>query len=88
MGLITGILTLPFAPARGVSWVLDKVVRTAEDEFYDPAPVQEALVNLERAREAGQIDDEEFARQEEALLHRLEEIRAYQLRQQGGQPGL
>ncbi len=87
MGLVTGILTLPFAPVRGIGWVLDKVVRSAEDEFYDPAPVQEALVNLEQARVEGRIDDEEFARQEEVLLHRLEEIRAYQLRQ-GGQRGL
>lgn len=38
MGLVTGILTLPFAPVRGVGWVLDKVVRTAEDEYYDPTP--------------------------------------------------
>ena len=87
MGLVTGILLLPFAPARGVGWVLDKVVRTAEDEYYDPAPVQEALVTLERARAEGQIDEEEMARQEEALLHRLEEIRLYQLRR-GGQGGL
>ncbi|WP_406415999.1 gas vesicle protein GvpG [Streptomyces sp. NBC_01614] len=88
MGLVTGILTLPFAPVRGVGWVLDKVVRTAEDEYYDPTPVQEALVNLERALDEGQIDDEEFARQEEALLHRMEEIRAYHLRQGGQSPGL
>ncbi|MDT9701596.1 gas vesicle protein GvpG [Streptomyces sp. P17] len=83
MGLVSEILLLPFAPARGVGWVLDKVVRAAEDEYYDPAPVQEALVNLERARDQGEVDEEEFAEQEEALLHRLEEITAYQLRQAG-----
>ncbi|MER6128890.1 gas vesicle protein GvpG [Streptomyces sp. NPDC001795] len=87
MGLITGILTLPFAPARGVGWVIDKVVRAAEQEFYNPAAVQEELVKLERARAEGRVDDEEFARREDALLHRLEEIRAYQLRR-GGQSGL
>ncbi|MEV5342249.1 gas vesicle protein GvpG [Streptomyces sp. NPDC052676] len=85
MGLGTEILLLPFAPVRGIGWVLDKVVRAAEDEFYDPTPVQEALVNLERAREEGHGDPEEIARQEEALLHRLEEIRAYQLRRDGQQ---
>jgi hypothetical protein len=88
VGLVSGILTLPFAPVRGVGWVLDKVVRTAEDEYYDPTPVQEALVNLERALDEGRIDDEEFAQQEEELLHRLEEIRAYQLRKGGQSPGL
>lgn len=87
MGLVFEVLAVPFAPVRGIGWVLDKVVRVAEEEYYDPAPVQEALVNLERARAGGEIDDEEFTRQEEALLNRLQEIRAYQLRQQGGQPG-
>jgi hypothetical protein len=89
MGLVFEVLAAPFAPVRGIGWVLDKVVRVAEEEYYDPAPVQEALVKLERARTAGDIDDEEFTRQETALLNRLEEIRAYQLRRggQGGQGG-
>ncbi|MFH8369556.1 gas vesicle protein GvpG [Streptomyces sp. NPDC018031] len=81
MGLVTAILTAPLAPVRGVGWVLDKVVQEAEHEYYDPAPVQEALVKLERAREEGDIDDEEFDRREDELLRRLEEIRAYQLGQ-------
>ena len=87
MGLITGILTLPLAPVRGIGWVVDKLVAAAEQEAYDPAPVQEALANLERDRTEGRIDEEDFERREEALLHRLEEIKAYQL-QRGGQPGL
>lgn len=86
-GLVTEILALPLAPLRGVGWVLDKVARAAEEEFYDPAPVQEELVKLERARTEGHIDDEEFAQREDELLHRLEDIRAYQLRR-GGQSGL
>ncbi|MFE9096241.1 gas vesicle protein GvpG [Streptomyces sp. NPDC007264] len=86
-GLVPEILALPFAPVRGIVWVLDKVVRTAEDEYYDPAPVQEQLVQLEQARTEGRIDDEEFTRREDELLHRLEEIRAYQLRR-GAQGGL
>jgi hypothetical protein len=88
LGLVTEILLLPFAPVRGVGWVVDKLVRTAEEEAYDPTPVQEALANLERDRIEGRIDEEESARREEELLHRLEEIRLYQLRKQGGQPGL
>ncbi|MFI9150207.1 gas vesicle protein GvpG [Streptomyces sp. NPDC053367] len=80
MGLITGILTLPATPVRGIAWVLDKVVRTAEDEYYDPGPVQEQLVKLEQALSEGDIDDEEFTRREKALLKRLEEIRDYRMR--------
>ncbi|WP_406864495.1 gas vesicle protein GvpG [Streptomyces sp. HUAS MG47] len=73
------ILALPAAPFRGVAWVLDKVARAAEQEYYDPGPVQEALAGLEREREEGLIDDEEFEQREEPLMQRLEEIRAYQL---------
>ncbi|MFF0223812.1 gas vesicle protein GvpG [Streptomyces sp. NPDC004629] len=87
MGLVTEILVLPAAPVRGVWWVLDKVVRAAEDEYYDPAPVQEQLVQLEQARSEGRIDEEDFARREGELMHRLEEIRAFQLRG-GGLSGL
>ncbi|BBC31705.1 hypothetical protein SGFS_029990 [Streptomyces graminofaciens] len=81
MGLVGSILTLPFAPVKGIGWVLETVVRAAEDEYYDPAPVQEALVNLERARTEGRVDEEEFAQREEELLRRLEEISAHRLQQ-------
>ncbi|MGW5418809.1 gas vesicle protein GvpG [Streptomyces sp. NPDC003943] len=83
MGLVTEILALPAAPIRGVGWVLDKVVQAAEQEYYDPGPVQEQLAELEREREAGRVSEEEFEEQEESLLRRLEEIRAYQLRKAG-----
>ncbi|WP_405895225.1 MULTISPECIES: gas vesicle protein GvpG [unclassified Streptomyces] len=82
VGLVGTILTLPFAPVRGVGWVVDKVRQVAEDEYYDPGPIQEELVKLEQARVEGQVDEEEFARREEELLHRLEEISAYRLQQQ------
>lgn len=83
MGLVTEILALPAAPFRGVGWVLDKVVQAAEQEYYDPGPVQEQLAELEREREAGRVSEEEFKDREESLLQRLEEIRAYQLRKAG-----
>lgn len=79
MGLVFEVLALPFAPVRGVGWVLDKVVQAAENEYYDPTPIQAALIELERARTEGRIDEEDFAVREEQLLGRLEEIRLYQL---------
>lgn len=82
VGLLGTILTLPVAPVRGVGWVIDKVRQAAEDQYYDPGPVQEELVNLERARTEGRIDEEEFTRREDELLGRLEEISAYRLQQQ------
>ncbi|MFB7617723.1 gas vesicle protein GvpG [Kitasatospora sp. NPDC056181] len=76
MGLFTQILTLPLAPVRGTVWVLERVVEAAEDQYYDPAPVERELAALERALLAGDIDEETFDRREDELLDRLDEIRA------------
>ncbi|MFF3462000.1 gas vesicle protein GvpG [Streptomyces sp. NPDC001984] len=82
MGLFTQLVTLPLAPVRGVGWVVERVLEAAENEYYDPAPVHRELAELEQRLLAGDIDEETFDRQENELLDRLEEIRAYQ---QGGQ---
>jgi hypothetical protein len=76
MGLFTQIVTLPLAPVRGVTWVVARVEEAAEEEFYDPAPVQRELAALEQALLDGRIGEEEFDRREDELLDRLEEIRA------------
>ncbi|MEU5209140.1 gas vesicle protein GvpG [Streptomyces sp. NPDC020742] len=77
MGLLTHLATLPLAPVRGVSWVLERVVEAAESEAYDPEPVERELAELERKLLAGEIDEKTFDRREDELLDRLEEIRAH-----------
>ncbi|MCK7624356.1 gas vesicle protein GvpG [Streptomyces sp. RS10V-4] len=77
MGLLTQIATLPLAPVRGVAWVMERLVQAAEDEYYDPGPIERALVDLEQALLDGEIDEETFDRREDELLDRLEEIRAH-----------
>ncbi|MER6104086.1 gas vesicle protein GvpG [Streptomyces sp. NPDC001832] len=77
MGLLTQLATLPLTPVRGVVWVLERVVETAENEYYDPAPVERELARLEQALLAGDIDEETFDRREDELLDRLDEIRAH-----------
>ena len=77
MGLLSQILTLPLAPARGVTWVADRLVEAAEREYYDPEPVERELAALERELLEGRLDQESFDEQEDRLLDRLEEIAAY-----------
>ena len=72
MGLITGLLSLPLAPVRGVGWVLDQVVTEAERQRRDPGPVLAELAELERRLLAGQISEEEFDRREDELLAQLD----------------
>lgn len=71
MGLFTGLLTLPLAPVRGVVWLSERVLEQAESEWYDPALIRRRLDELDEARQAGEISDEECAEQEEVLVQGL-----------------
>jgi hypothetical protein len=75
MGLITGLLTLPLAPVRGTVWIAEQVQEQAEAELYDESAIRAALLELETAREAGELDEQELADAEDALVERLMEIR-------------
>ena len=71
MGLLTGILTLPLAPVRGLGWVLEQVLEEAEAELHDPRRIRAELANAERALEAGELDEETYEAIEHELLGRL-----------------
>ena len=71
MGLITGLLTLPLAPVRGTVWIAERILEQAEDDFYDERAIRSQLMEVESAREAGAISEEEASRIEDALVERL-----------------
>jgi hypothetical protein len=75
MGLITGLLTLPLAPVRGTVWIAERVQEQAEAEVYDESAIRAGLLELEAAREAGELDEQELAEAEDALIARLMQIR-------------
>ena len=76
MGLITGLITLPLAPVRGVAWVAEQVAVEAERELNDETRVRRELAALQMELEEGHIGEEEYERLEDALLDRLERSRA------------
>jgi hypothetical protein len=73
MGLITGLLTLPVAPVRGVVWVAEQMQRLADQELGEEG-TRRRLTELRLARDAGEIDAEEYAVVEAALIDRLLQI--------------
>ena len=77
MGLITGLLTLPLAPVRGVGWIADQLAEQAELELYDEQRIMRELMQIEMAHDAGEIDEEQLSAGVDALLERLEEGRRY-----------
>ena len=71
MGLITGLLTLPLAPVRGTVWLAERIQEQAEAELYDEDVIRAQLMEIDAAREAGEIDEEEATQAEDQLLERL-----------------
>lgn len=77
MGLISGLLTLPLAPVRGTMWVAERLQEQAEGELYDESAIRNGLLELEEAREAGELSPEEIDEAENELIERLMEIRGF-----------
>lgn len=76
MGLITGLLTLPLAPVRGTVWLAERIQEQAEGELYDEDAIRARLMEIDAARETGEIGEEEAAQAEDELLERLIAARA------------
>ncbi|MBC3191402.1 gas vesicle protein GvpG [Pseudonocardia sp. C8] len=71
MGLITGLLTLPLAPVRGVVWVAEQIEQEVDREMNDPAVVRRKIDDVEREYERGEIDEAERDARQDELLQRL-----------------
>lgn len=76
MGLITGLLTLPLAPVRGVVWLAQIIQAEAEayDQLDEPS-ILAALEQLEAVRGTGEFSEEEIEEAENALVERLMALR-------------
>jgi len=73
---LTDILTFPILGApRMVHWVAKKIAETAEQDEMDEGKLQGELLELQMRYELGEIDDDEYAEQETAILDRLSAIR-------------
>ena len=71
MGLLTGILTAPLAPVRGVVWVAEQTLDQAEQTYYDPASIRRQLEEIDQLRKRDEIAEEDAVAAEEELIERL-----------------
>lgn len=70
MGLITGLVTLPLAPVRGVVWVAEQLQRVADQELGEEG-TRRQLAELRLSFEAGEISAEDYSAAEAVLVDRL-----------------
>jgi cytochrome c-type biogenesis protein CcmI len=71
MGLVTGLLGLPFAPLKGTVWVAEQIAQEADRRLSDPGLIRRQLEEVAADREAGTISVEQAAAEERELVRRL-----------------
>jgi hypothetical protein len=69
--VLVTLLTLPFAPVRGVTALVKLLYDRAEQQLYDPATLQRQLEELDAAAAAGQISQDELIEAQQQILDRL-----------------
>lgn len=71
MGLISGLFSAPLAPIKGTVWIAEQVQDEAERQYYDPGAIRRQLEDVGKARQDGQLSDEEATAMEKELIGRL-----------------
>ncbi len=71
MDILWSLLTLPYAPVRGLTAMVRVIAREAESQQYNPVNVRRELEELDRAAAAGEITPEERDRGQQRVLDRL-----------------
>ena len=70
-GLVTGLVTWPLAPVRGMVWVAEQIETEAERQWYDPELITRELDDVAQRRRLGELSDEDADLLEEELVQRL-----------------
>jgi hypothetical protein len=69
--ILWALLTLPYAPVRGLTAVVKVIAREAESQQYNPVNIRRELEELDTAEAAGDITAEERDRGQQQVLDRL-----------------
>jgi len=81
MGILKHVLFWPVTgPIAGIEWSMNQVMKVVEEELTDDSIVKQDFMALQMKLELGEIDDEEYAREEAVIMARLREVRAWRER--------
>ncbi|HBQ98528.1 MULTISPECIES: gas vesicle protein GvpG [unclassified Roseofilum] len=73
--MILRLLTLPvLGPIEGMLWIGEQVLEHANAELNDKEDLNKQLLTLQLAFDMGELSEEEFEEQEEALLLAIQEL--------------
>ena len=69
--MIFSLLTLPL---DGFKFVLNTLIKVAEEQYTDDAPLKQSLLELQVALDNGDINEDEYVEREREILRALREI--------------
>ena len=65
------------SPCKAITWIARTLYDQAEGEITDESVIHERLLDLQTSLELEQIGEDEYIKQEGALMRRLNEIHKY-----------
>jgi hypothetical protein len=65
---------LLLSPITGFKFILRTLARVAEEQYTDDAPIKERLLELQVLLDEGQISEQDYLREEAAILQQLRDI--------------
>ena len=83
MFLIDDLLLAPFS---GFNFIMRTLLKAAEEQWTDDAPLKEQLLILQVQLESGEITEEQYVEAEAALLREIREVQRRKIRLAGGDP--
>lgn len=83
MLLIDDLLLAPFS---GFNFIMRTLLKVAEEQWTDDAPLKEQLLELQVQIESGEINEEQYLEAEAAILKAIREVQRRKIELAGGDP--
>ncbi|HXO38247.1 MAG TPA: gas vesicle protein GvpG [Candidatus Acidoferrum sp.] len=77
---------LLFAPFAGWNFLMRTLMKMAEEQWTDDAPLKEQLLHLQVELEDGSITEEQYLEAEAAILREIREVQRRKIELAGGDP--
>jgi hypothetical protein len=77
---------LLFAPFSGWNFIMRTLLKVAEEQWTDDAPLKEKLLHLQVELEEGSITEEQYLEAEAAILREIRQVQRRKIELAGGDP--
>ena len=77
---------LLFAPFSGWNFIMRTLLKVAEEQWTDDAPLKEKLLHLQVDLEEGSITEEQYLEAEALILREIREVQRRKIELAGGDP--